>query len=166
MGWGDVWTGALLFKCSKCLIKYHSVVVAAPPRRLQLGSTLFKSSSCLFMHFVALCILHCWTKAHQHIHIHMYACICTYTYICIVYGCSYIHSFMKVPAWPPHPLRLCSPKSWSDIFMVFVRELKYLLRLNAGIHTHTYIYANVVNVCAFVCVLAPSVHFHFLCRCE
>lgn len=101
-GWGGgCLDWGLLFKFSKCLIKYHSVVVAAAPRRLQLGSTLFKSSSCLFMHFVALCILHCWTKAHTRLHICMYVCICTY--ICIVYGCSYIHSFMKVPA-PVSPL--------------------------------------------------------------
>lgn len=79
---------------------------------------------------------------HTHRNTHTQTC----TYVCIVYCCSYIHSFMKVwPCWGPVLLCLSlyglipPPKSLSDIFMVSVRELKYLLRLNAGAHTHTHI---------------------------
>lgn len=59
----------------------------------------------------------------------------------------------------PLPLSFCGLipplKSLSDIFMVSVRELKYLLRLNAGAHTlkHTHMQILLVCVCVCLCVL-------------
>lgn len=170
-GWGD-WTRALLFKFSKCLIKYHSVAAtSAGVARRWLGSTLCCSIQIEFLFIHAFCCtLHTplldqntHTETHTHKRAHMYA-LCTVVV-------TFIHSWRSGHAGGPSYSASLSlwTHSASKKFVWHFHGVCQGAQVSVTLKcrcTHTHTHMQILLVCVCVCCVSPKCALSLLCRCE
>lgn len=158
-GWGD-WTMALLFKFSKCLIKYHSVAAtSAGVARMLVGSARLDSLllysnrvlvySCILLHSPYSIVGP--THTHTHVRTHVYA-LCTVVV-------TFIHSWRSGHAGgPSHSASLSLwTLSASEKFVWHFHGVCQGAQVSVTLkcrctHTHTHPYANIISVCVRVLV--------------